>query len=72
MLKHSGKELVVLAPHLGIIAKSQVDEELTKILLNVLIKICLAVQLQEVLQDHLMYNRALVVELLLELGLVEG
>jgi len=72
VLKHPGKELVVLAPHLGVVAKSQVDEELTQVLLNVLVKICFAVQLQEVLQDHLVYNGTLVVELLLELSLVEG
>lgn len=63
---------MVLAPHLGVVAKSQVDEELTQVLLNVLVKICFAVQLQEVLQDHLVYNGTLVVELLLELSLVEG
>lgn len=72
MLKHPTQELVVLAPHLVVIAKGQVDQQLAKVLLNVLIEVCCVIQLQEVLEDHLMHNGALVAELLLKFCLVEG
>lgn len=72
MLKHPTEELVVLVSHLVVVAKGQVDQQLTEVLLNIRMEVCRVVQLQEILEDHLVHNGALVAELLLELCLVEG
>ena len=72
MLKHPTEKLVVLAPHLVVVAKGQVNQQLAEVFLNVLAEVCCVVQLQEVLEDHLVHDGALVAELLLKLCLVEG
>ena len=49
LLEHPTQELVVLGPHLVVVAKSQVDQQLTEIPFNVCVDVCRIIKLQEVL-----------------------